>query len=89
MCRLFQSQKGQGLFPACRHSGALETVVCPHTPRAETPVSNELGRLHCTWGACRLTRTAFFARSLAGVGIFFQQDSDTNEVFVKTIVKGG
>eukprot|EP00290_Baffinella_frigidus_P008411 CAMPEP_0180137808 /NCGR_PEP_ID=MMETSP0986-20121125/12469_1 /TAXON_ID=697907 /ORGANISM="non described non described, Strain CCMP2293" /LENGTH=410 /DNA_ID=CAMNT_0022079413 /DNA_START=56 /DNA_END=1288 /DNA_ORIENTATION=+ len=27
--------------------------------------------------------------SLAGVGIFFQQDSDTNEVFVKTIVKGG
>ena len=29
------------------------------------------------------------APSLAGVGIFFQQDSDTNEVFVKTIVKGG
>jgi len=29
------------------------------------------------------------ASSLAGVGIFFQQDSDTNEVFVKTIVKGG
>ena len=27
--------------------------------------------------------------SLAGVGIFFQQDSDTNEIFVKTIVKGG
>jgi len=27
--------------------------------------------------------------SLAGVGIFFQQDSDTNEVFVKTIVTGG
>ena len=26
---------------------------------------------------------------LAGVGIFFQQDSDTNEVFVKTIVTGG
>ena len=26
---------------------------------------------------------------LAGVGIFFQQDSETNEVFVKTIVKGG
>jgi len=26
---------------------------------------------------------------LAGVGIFFQQDSDTNEVFVKTIVKAG
>ena len=26
---------------------------------------------------------------LAGVGIFFQQDSDTNEVFIKTIVKGG
>ena len=29
------------------------------------------------------------APSLAGVGIFFQQDSETNEVFVKTIVKGG
>jgi hypothetical protein len=29
------------------------------------------------------------APSLAGVGIFFQQDSDTNEIFVKTIVKGG
>uniref|UniRef100_A0A7S4P6I8 PDZ domain-containing protein n=1 Tax=Guillardia theta TaxID=55529 RepID=A0A7S4P6I8_GUITH len=27
--------------------------------------------------------------NLAGVGIFFQQDSDSNEVFVKTIVKGG
>jgi hypothetical protein len=27
--------------------------------------------------------------SLAGVGIFFQQDSENNEVFVKTIVKGG
>ncbi len=29
------------------------------------------------------------ATSLAGVGIFFQQDCDSNEVFVKTIVKGG
>jgi len=29
------------------------------------------------------------AAGLAGVGIFFQQDSETNEVFVKTIVKGG
>ena len=32
---------------------------------------------------------SFYASGLAGVGIFFQQDSDTNEVFVKTIVKGG
>jgi hypothetical protein len=30
-----------------------------------------------------------YQTGLAGVGIFFQQDSDTNEVFVKTIVKGG
>ena len=63
-----------------------------HTRRAHSTLSaqNWASRVaHGAPDARRLTRTAFLACSLAGVGIFFQQDSDTNEVFVKTIVKGG